>query len=143
MKTTITTEISAGELLDKLSILQIKRQRITDPNKLENIIVECDVLHSVYTTHLIELEKGKIEVSTIELLKQLQLKLIEINTKIWDIEDGIRNCEAQQDFGPKFIEFARGVYHNNDERAKYKREINALVGSKLVEEKSYTEYRKQ
>lgn len=130
MRTTIS--ISPGELLDKITILRIKQTRITDPNKLKNIHHELRVLAKTHDAIKDDTRNPEIPVLT----SQLQ----SVNEKIWDIEDNIRDCERRKDFGEAFIEFARGVYINNDERARLKRKINDLLESDLVEEKSYTEY---
>ena len=131
----ITIEISAGELFDRLSILEIKKQRITDEKKSVNVVAEYNATYDLYESYMKTVHEDKIP-----LLNILRSRLTDINTIIWDIEDNIRSCELKQDFGPKFIGLARGVYFNNDDRAKYKREINALVNAKFIEEKSYTQY---
>ena len=104
-KEQFTAPVSAGELLDKITILRIKQERITN-TRLYKLI---DELHS-------------------------------INETLWDIEDDIRDCERQKDFGEVFVRLARNVYVTNDERARVKREINVMCGSKLIEEKSYASY---
>lgn len=129
--------VSVGELCDKLSILRIKLNKITDQNKLANINTEYRALHAVYLTHI---GTSSRQADLTQQLSELETQLQTANAKIWDIEDAIRDCERNKDFGPKFIELARGVYHNNDERARIKRVINDLLGSKIVEEKSYTDY---
>lgn len=119
-------EVSAGELLDKLTILHIKFERITDPDKLRNVRAEIAALTTVSAT---------IE-SSPELM-ELEQKLKRANEQLWEIEDAIREHEQRQDFGPTFVELARAVYITNDHRAHLKRDINALLKSRLVEEKSY------
>jgi hypothetical protein len=124
-------EISNGELLDKLSILELKLKNITDENKLINIRSEFDELNPL--AHQI----FKQEVVSIN---ELYLKLSEINGKLWDIEDDIRQCERDKKFDSKFIELARDVYFTNDVRSALKKEINILTKSGLIEEKSYEDY---
>ena len=126
----LKVEISVGELLDKITILEIKSERITDQAKLANIKTELETLRRTWeTSPLADLDLG-----------DLSSRLKAVNEALWDIEDGIRALEAAQSFGDEFIELARAVYHRNDERAALKREINRLAGSRLVEEKSYTDY---
>jgi tetratricopeptide (TPR) repeat protein len=119
-------EVSAGELLDKIAILRIKAERIADPDKLRNVRVELDALAAVRDT-----------IESSPALAELERRLKDVNERLWEIEDGIRVCEQQQDFGPVFIEHARAVYQTNDQRAAIKRAINELLQSRLVEEKSY------
>lgn len=125
---TLRIPVSAGELIDKITILQIKAERISDDSKLENVRRELDLLTGVAAECIPD--SPEIQEST-EELKQ-------INAALWDIEDEIRCCEASQDFGERFIQLARSVYHTNDRRAAVKRRINDRLGSLLVEEKSYT-----
>jgi hypothetical protein len=125
----LLVEVSAGELLDKLSILQIKSQLMTDPEKLRNVEVETNALLAVRQT-LPESSE----------LAALEEQLTNINEQLWEIEDAIRDCERECDFGQRFIELARSVYHTNDRRSALKRAINELLGSTIVEEKSYAEY---
>ena len=126
----ISVEVSWGELIDKYTILQIKLNRIKDENKLKNIQTEINALKLYYdTAHFINNQLIYLEVS-----------LQTINNLLWDIEDNIRDCEREQDFGTKFIELARNVYHFNDKRAEIKREINLLLNSNIIEEKSYKSY---
>jgi tetratricopeptide (TPR) repeat protein len=125
----LMVEVSAGELLDKLSILDIKSRRIADSGKLRNIEVERKALAAVRATL-----PASAELSTLEE------QLLKVNEQLWDIEDAIRACEREGDFGPRFVELARSVYHCNDRRSGLKRAINELLGSSIVEEKSYTEY---
>lgn len=122
--------MSCGELLDKLTILSIKKERINDKDKLKNINKEFDQLTKVYEE---QVDKS-VE------LDGLVADLREVNERLWDIEDEIRACEKQKDFGERFIELARSVYISNDRRAKLKYQINSLSGSELVEEKSYEDY---
>ena len=126
----INTPISLGELIDKISILQIKKKNIEDIEKQKLINDELTMLDKV-------LEKVLGNNSDIaEYLHQL----IEINTKLWKIEDNIRECERQNKFDKEFIELARSVYFINDERSRIKLEINKKFGSQIVEVKSYTKY---
>lgn len=127
---TITIEVSPGELMDRISILQIKAERITDPGKLRNI-------HGPLKS-LCEIRDERVQRS--ELLSRLQAELKAVNQTLWDIEDAIRTCEAEEDFGSRFVEFARAVYRNNDRRAALKRQIDLLLGSEIIEEKSYPTY---
>ena len=130
MSESVTIEVGAGELIDKITILEIKAERIADEAKLVNIRHELEVLTKT---------RGEQMRDTDELVK-LSAELKAINEKIWDIEDDIRECESRKDFGEQFIELARGVYHTNDKRAAVKKQINLLTGSGIIEEKSYTDY---
>ena len=127
---TVTIEIAPGELIDKITILQIKSERITDADKLANVVIELTTLAASRDASL----PGSAE------LDQLSADLKEVNEKLWVIEDDIRDCERDGDFGPRFVELARAVYRTNDVRADLKRQINTLLGSRLVEEKSYQPY---
>jgi predicted nucleic acid-binding Zn-ribbon protein len=126
----ILVETSPGELIDKIIILRIKSERIADAEKLRNVRVELEVLEGV---------RDAVMPATAELA-DLTAQLKQVNEALWDIEDAIRDCEREQDFGPEYIELARAVYHSNDRRAALKRQINELLGSKLIEEKSYAAY---
>ena len=126
----IKIEISVGELLDKLTILEIKSERISDAEKLKNINKEKSVLG---------LQWNESKYSSIDLSEDIAA-LKKINEKLWDIEDAIREKERNQSFGEEFIELARAVYFSNDERASIKHTINNKTGSELVEEKSYSDY---
>ena len=123
----ILTEISAGELLDKISILEIKLDKINDKEKLMEINKEYKSLEKT--------KKSNIEIN--ENLKKLINQLKEINLKLWNIEEGKRECEKNSDFGKNFIQLSRDVYINNDKRAKIKSDINKLLGSNIKEVKSY------
>jgi hypothetical protein len=127
---TILVEISAGELLDKITILVIKQERISDPAKLANVRKEHEMLMSVYREQIAEVPE----------LVTLRNQLTKINSQLWDIEDEIRDHERRKDFGQRFVELARSVYRTNDQRSSTKRTINELLKSALVEEKSYSEY---
>ena len=126
----IIVEVSVGELLDKISILEIKQGKIKDPNKLEFINAEHSILKN-------QLEKN---VQSTSKLQELFNSLKEINAKLWIIEDDKRQCEQDKDFGEKFIKLSRDVHFLNDDRAKIKLEINNLTGSKIKEIKEYTNY---
>ncbi|WP_299712518.1 DUF6165 family protein [uncultured Tenacibaculum sp.] len=127
-------EVSNGEIIDKYTILAIKLNEIKDQNKLKNIQNEYDVLTPV-VDHIYN------EVSNQSELKKLHNDLLEINKKLWKIEDDIRECERAKDFGETFVELARAVYFTNDDRSVVKKDINTLTGSDLVEEKSYEDYK--
>ena len=126
----ILVEISVGELLDKISILEIKKEKIKDSEKLKFINDEYNVLKD-------QLNKN---VKSDQKLDELFKSLKEINSKLWVIEDDKRLCEKNSDFGDKFIKLARDVYLLNDDRAKIKLEINNHTGSKIKEIKEYTNY---
>ena len=130
MGTVLQVEVSAGELIDKITILEIKAERIADPEKLTNVHRE---LRSLTATR----EKA---LATSPELDESTAELRRINERLWEIEDDIRDCERKRDFGERFIELARAVYRTNDRRAAAKRRINELLGSELVEEKDYAAY---
>ena len=123
----ILAEISAGELIDKITILEIKKAKITKKEKLVEIEKELFSLDQTM----------KKFVPNQNLIKKYKNDLKEINLKLWDIEDGKRDCEKNKDFGEKFIDLARNVYKLNDERAKIKLAINTALGSNIKEVKSY------
>lgn len=124
-------EISNGELVDKLSILEIKLLNIKDKEKTKNVYKELETLNP-YFQDLLDVYGLK--------MKNLYIKLSNINKSLWDIEDAIRDKERAEEFDQDFIELARSVYIVNDQRAAVKKEINLLTKSKLIEEKSYKEY---
>ena len=126
----ISVEIAFGELIDKITILEIKLERIGNAEKLANVQTEWQTL--------IEARDQAINAS--DELTRLSNGLKVVNETLWVIEDDIRDCERNSDFGKKFIELARAVYRTNDERARIKHQINELLGSRLVEEKSYSAY---
>jgi|TARA_B100000959_G_scaffold26166_1_gene25347 hypothetical protein len=126
----ILVEVSVGELLDKISILEIKQKKIKDAENLKFIIDEYNILKS-------ELDKN---IKTDENLKNLFNSLKEINSKLWVIEDDKRICEKNKDFGEKFIKLSRDIHFLNDNRAKIKLEINNHTGSKIKEIKEYVNY---
>ena len=125
----ISTAVSLGELVDKLSILHIKNTNITEDNQLKLVREELKMLNSTLDSHI---NRNQIQ----EHLDSL----IEINSKLWVIEDDIRDCERNKIFDQKFIELARSVYFTNDKRSELKLDINNKFGSKIVEVKSYEEY---
>jgi hypothetical protein len=124
----VLVEISLGELLDKLTILQIKSERIADEAKLRNVRQEMEALTAA---------RARATPQPPAELERLVTELRTVNEALWDVEDALRRAEAARDFGPHFIELARSVYRHNDRRAALKRQINELLGSRLVEEKSY------
>ena len=126
----IIIEVSIGELLDKISILEIKQKKIKDPEKLKFISNEHSILKN-------QLENN---VKSDDKLIKLYQSLKEINAKLWDIEDDKRQCEKDKDFGEKFIKLSRDVHFLNDDRAKIKLEINNHTGSTIKEIKEYTSY---
>lgn len=126
----ILTPISPGELLDKVTILQIKSENITDTEKLANVLVELEVLQNVVDNNIPQTDE----------LRSLCASLLGVNKELWVIEDDIRDCERAGDFGDEFIRLARAVYITNDKRADLKKQINIAMGSQLVEEKSYAAY---
>ncbi len=126
----IIVEVSIGELLDKISILEIKQEKIKDPEKLKFINNEYSILKD-------QLEKN---IKTDDKLNNLYQMLKEINAKLWVIEDDKRQCEKDKDFGEKFIKLSRDVHFLNDDRAKIKLEINNHTGSAIKEIKEYTNY---
>lgn len=126
-------EVSNGEIIDKYTILEIKLEKVMNPDKLDNIRKEYNEVKKM--VRFIYAENSRNE----ELAK-LQTDLLNINKTLWNIEDQIREHERMELFNSDFVELARSVYYNNDERAEVKHKINALTGSKFVEEKSYETY---
>jgi hypothetical protein len=126
----VSVEVSPGELIDKITILEIRLERIEGKDKLKNVKLEWETLTRA---------RDEAIEATPELEK-LTADLKESNERLWEIEDDIRQCERDKDFGDRFVELARGVYVNNDQRSRLKREINELLGSRLIEEKSYAAY---
>jgi len=126
-------EVSNGEILDKYTILEIKLQEIKDEAKLANVRKEYESLqpaiNAIYNSTLKQ-----------DVLVELHKDLLNVNKTLWNIEDQIRDCERDKNFGEDFIELARSVYYTNDDRAEVKKNINMLTGSSLVEEKSYQQY---
>ena len=130
MSDQINTPVSPGELVDKITILEIKKEFIVDSNKLKNINYEYNLLMKIYND----------DVSKTDGVDVLKTKLKNINLSLWKIEDDIRDCERDKIFDNTFVELARSVYFTNDKRSKVKLEINLLLNSSLVEEKSYKDY---
>ena len=126
----ILVEVSVGELLDKISILEIKKDKIKDQEKLKFIINEYEILKE-------QLDKN---IKTDEKINKLYQSLKEINAKLWVIEDDKRQCEKENDFGEKFVKLSRDVHFLNDDRAKIKLKINNHTGSTIKEVKEYTSY---
>jgi len=130
LSATVSVEISPGELIDKITILEIKLERISDTGKLKNVRIEFDTL----------IRSRDQAIASSPSLDELSGELKRINETLWDIEDDIRDCERAKDFSGRFVELARAVYVTNDKRSEVKRRINELLGSSLVEEKSYAAY---
>ena len=126
----ILSEISSGELLDKISILEIKLKKIKDKENLKEINKEYAILK----------QSQNLNIKLTDELKDLFNELKKVNLNLWNIEDKLRICEKNKDFGENFIELARGVYFNNDSRSKIKSEINKLLGSNIKEIKQYSSY---
>ena len=126
----ILSEISAGELLDKISILEIKLKKIEDKNNLEEIKKEYKILQKIQNSSI------KFD----DTIKELFDSIKKVNIKLWNVEDKLRVCEKNKDFGKNFIELAREVYFNNDKRSKIKSEINKILGSNIREVKQYVNY---
>jgi hypothetical protein len=121
---------SPGELVDKITILEIKAAKISEKVKQSNILYELGVLMKSYEENITVSDK----------LTDLKQELKKVNESLWDIEDDIRSCERKSDLGSDFIKLARSVYFENDRRASLKKDINILLGSKIIEEKSYADY---
>lgn len=130
MSVTVSVAVAPGELIDKITILEIKLDRIEDETKLANVRIEYDTLSKARDDAITRSEE----------LDRLSAELKQINETLWVIEDDIRDCERAKDFGEAFIKLARAVYVTNDKRMAVKRRINELLGSRLVEEKSYAAY---
>ena len=128
----ILVPISVGELMDKITILEIESERIKNPAQLKNIVHELEALRAVRLGHIDR-----------AMLDKLSAELKMVNAKLWDVEDAIRDCDARGDFGAPFIELARAVYRLNDERSRLKKAINLASGSRLVEEKSYKSFQRE
>lgn len=126
----IHTPIAPGELIDKITILEIKAERIADPSRRANVTHELDLLRAVR-------DRSLPDAPSIDDLKG---ELKAVNEALWEIEDDIRDCERVSDFGPRFVSLARSVYRTNDRRAALKRAINERLGSEIMEEKSYSAY---
>ena len=130
MSNSLIVEISPGELIDKITILEIKMEKIKDELQLLNVRLELKSLLKAKNKYLGDLSNINV----------LIIELKEVNHNLWQIEDDLRHCERMKEFGPRFIELARSVYNKNDLRARLKRQINEALGSTLKEEKSYSSY---
>ena len=128
--TTVTVAVSVGELIDKITILEIKTERINAPSKLANVRTELDELRQARDTY----------VASSPGLDALNAELKAVNETLWEIENGVREHERNKFFNARFIELVRAVYLNNDQRSAIKRRINELTGSHIVDEKVYSEY---
>jgi hypothetical protein len=134
MTSDIHVPISPGELIDKITILQIKSERMSDPAKIANVRTELSLLETTWRQSVYAAANAAVNIDT----EWAELK--RINGALWDIEDRIRDKERDRCFDQEFIELARAVYVTNDERATVKRAINTKLGSRIVEEKSYASY---
>lgn len=126
----IQVPVSPGELLDKITILEIKSQRMTDPAQLDNVRHELNLLREVWHAAVV----------VDDTVRSLHVELREVNEALWDIEDAIRDKERAGRFDDRFIELARSVYRTNDQRSRIKRNLNRHLGSRIAEEKSYRAY---
>ena len=126
----IKVPVSPGEVLDKITILEIKSERMSDPEKVANVRVELALLQDTWTEFI--KDDG--------VIRDLHAQLKEVNEALWEIEDDIRDKERAKEFDERFIELARAVYVTNDRRSKVKKELNLHLGSEIVEEKSYQNY---
>jgi len=122
--------VSPGEVLDKITILEIKSERMTDPGKVANVRRELALLQKVWSSNIRDSET----------IQDLHAQLKAINEALWDIEDDIRDKERAREFDDRFIELARAVYVTNDRRSQVKKELNLHLGSEIIEEKSYQDY---
>jgi hypothetical protein len=130
MTRSIETPVAIGELIDKITILEIKVERFTDAAKRKNVQAELSLLCA---------RRDQV-VPRSPRLDALSAQLKSVNERIWELEDSIRDCERRRSFGPDFVAVARSIYRTNDERAAVKRQINIALGSDLIEEKSYAPY---
>ena len=126
----IKVPVSPGEVLDKITILEIKSERMSDPEKVANVRVELALLQETWTEFIRD----------DEVIRGLHAQLKEVNEALWEIEDDIRDKERAKEFDERFIELARAVYVTNDRRSQVKKELNLHLGSEIVEEKSYQDY---
>jgi len=126
----IHVPVSPGEVLDKITILEIKSERMTDPGKVANVRVELALLQDTWSK----------AVKEDEVIQDLHAQLKEINEALWEIEDDIRDKERVKEFDQRFIELARSVYFTNDRRSEVKKKLNLHLGSQIIEEKSYQDY---
>jgi len=126
----IKVPVSPGEVLDKITILEIKSERMSDPEKVANVRVELSLLQETWREFIRD----------DEVIRDLHGQLKEVNEALWDIEDDIRDKERAKEFDEPFIELARAVYVTNDRRSRVKKELNLYLGSEIIEEKSYQDY---
>jgi hypothetical protein len=126
----VQVALSPGELIDKITNLEIKAARMDDPAKLRNVRAELDLLKRIRDA----------EIPNAAGLDALTDALRGVNARLWDVEDDLRDCERGRQFDDRFVELARAVYHTNDRRAALKKDINTLLGAEIVEEKSYAAY---
>jgi transcriptional regulator of nitric oxide reductase len=126
----IKVPVSPGEVLDKITILEIKSERISDPEKAANVRAELALLQESWAENI----------KDSDVIKDLHARLKEINEALWEIEDDIRDKERAKEFDAQFIELARAVYVTNDQRSQVKKELNLHLGSEIIEEKSYQDY---
>lgn len=126
----IQVPVSPGEVLDKITILEIKSERMSDPEKLANVRLELELLRDSWTA----------AISEDEVIRGLHAELKAVNETLWEIEDDIRNKERAKEFDQDFIKLARAVYVTNDRRSEVKKKLNLHLGSEIVEEKSYQDY---
>jgi len=126
----IQVPVSPGEVLDKITILEIKSERMKDPKKLANVRIELKLLQDSWAA----------AVTDDEVIRDLHIQLKEINETLWEIEDNIRDKERQKAFDQEFTNLARAVYITNDHRSRIKKELNLHLGSQIIEEKSYQDY---
>ena len=126
----ILVPVSPGEVLDKITILEIKSERMSDPEKVANVRVELELLQQTWSR----------AISDDDVIRRLHAELKEINEALWEIEDDIRDKERAREFDERFIELARSVYFTNDRRSRVKKELNLHLGSQIIEEKSYQDY---
>ena len=126
----IQVPVSPGEVLDKITILEIKLERMTDPKKLANVSIELKLLQEAWAT----------SVTDDEVIQDLHAQLKEVNEALWEIEDDIRDKERAKEFDEEFVNLARAVYITNDRRSEVKKKLNLHLGSQIIEEKSYQDY---
>jgi len=126
----IHVPVSPGEVLDKITILEIKSERMSDPEKVANVKVELDLLQETWAS----------SVEEDSVIVDLHAQLKEINEALWEIEDDIRDKERAKEFDERFVELARSVYFTNDRRSQVKKDLNLHLGSEIIEEKSYQDY---
>lgn len=126
----ILIPVAPGELIDKITILKIKSERMGDPDKLANVRREPEILSKEQQRHI----------ASSPPIIEMQARLENVNGRIWDLEDIVRDCERNKNFGELFLKTARAIYRTNDERAAIKMEINLYLGSQIVEQKSYADY---